>query len=454
MSDRIRSAAPFRSPASSLHSPLLHLALVTFTLLLLGWGALAPLQAAAQTNDAIIVVQSDDYRTVVRRISFTTPISGLRALESTGLQIAITSTSFGPLVCSIDGVGCPLENCFCSSSYWAYSYWDGADWVDYQVGAGSSLITTSGAIEGWRWGEFGSPKLPATTSVAALTALEWLADQANTETGSYGSPGANAEVLLAFGANNQPEPITATAGVLRGQARAYAALGAASAGKLAVALRGADSCLPMGVMTPRDHFSPTLGSFSTQSGPQSWAILGALAVGEELPASAVDDLIAQAQSGGGWGWSGTGGVDTNTTALAIQAIIAAGRPITTPVIVQALARLKTAQREDGGFSYGFGDDDESDANSTAYVVQALIAAQEDPRGPAWTQNGLTPFDFLLARRQPDGALEWMPGTGSNALATTQAIPALLGRTHPLAVGLAACPGALLPIITTSTPISE
>lgn len=454
MSDCTRPSPALRPLPLTRYRSLLYLILVAFALLLAGWSVLVPLPAAAQDNDAILIVQPDDASTMVRRISFTTPISGLRALELSGLQIVTTSSSFGPLVCSIEGVGCPADNCFCSSSYWAYSYWDGTEWVGYSVGAGSSLITDSGAIEGWRWGEFGSPQLPPTTSVAALTALEWLAGQADADTGSYGSPGANAEALLAFGSNRQPEPIAGAIRVLHSQARAYAALGAASAGKMAVALSGADACLPITVMTPMDHYSPTLGAFTTQSGPQSWAILGALAAGEEVPASAVDALINQAQSSGGWGWMGTGGADTNTTALAIQALIAAGRPITTPVIVQALTRLKTAQRDDGGFSYGFGDDDESDANSTAYVIQALIAAQEDPRSPAWTQNGFTPLDYLLARKQPDGALEWMPGTGSNVLATTQAVPALLGRAHPLAIGLDRCPGALLPILTATTPVIE
>ena len=85
--------------------------------------------------------------------TFTEPISGLAALEQSGLDITVADTSFGPAVCAIEGVGCPADNCFCDANrYWAYSYADGADWQSYPVGASQSVISTTGAIEGWFWG--------------------------------------------------------------------------------------------------------------------------------------------------------------------------------------------------------------------------------------------------------------------------------------------------------------
>jgi hypothetical protein len=228
---------------------------------------------------------------------------------------------------------------------------------------------------------------------------------------------------------------------------AFARSGAAAAGKLAVALAATESCLPAGAVTPGYFFSPTLGTYSSQSGVNAWAILGSIAISATVPATAVDGLAAAATAGGGWEWAPGWGDDTNTTALAIQALVAAQVPVTSPVVVAGLAFLETAQGDDGGFAYAPGPGAGSDANSTAYVVQALIAAGEDPAGVRWTAIGGSVLDYLAARRQPDGGTEWQAGTGSNQLATQQAIPALLGRPYPIRqASLAACPAVFMPSV--------
>ena len=143
---------------------------------------------AAAPNRASIIVQFDTQARLVRSIEFTEPISGLKALELTGVEIVTRSYSFGDAVCSIGGVGCPADDCFCSANYWSYWYWDGADWQGYSVGAGSSVISQTGAIEGWRWGQFGDTLLPITPTIQAHTALEWLTPR-QTITGDFGGVG-------------------------------------------------------------------------------------------------------------------------------------------------------------------------------------------------------------------------------------------------------------------------
>ncbi|MCL4863122.1 MAG: hypothetical protein KJZ93_27200, partial [Caldilineaceae bacterium] len=124
---------------------------------------------------------------------------------------------------------------------------------------------------------------------------------------------------------------------------------------------------------------------------------------------------------------------------------AAGEPISYATVVDALAYLDSAPNEDGGFPYAPGPDAPSDANSTAYVVQALIAAGEDPLGARWTVSATTPISYLLTLQLPNGSFEWQPGAGANQLATQQVIPALLGRAHPaLSAPLQACPALYLP----------
>lgn len=101
-----------------------------------------------------IVVQADGTGSLVRPITFTTPISGIQALLSTGLSVTVGDTGFGPAVCAIEGTGCPVDNCFCDPKrFGADSSWDGTQWQSYQVGASQSVISTTGAVEGWRWGE-------------------------------------------------------------------------------------------------------------------------------------------------------------------------------------------------------------------------------------------------------------------------------------------------------------
>jgi len=394
-------------------------------------------------QQAQVIVQLDAQAQLVRAITFTEAISGLKALELTGLDVVTKSYSFGDAVCRIAGIGCPAEDCFCSTNYWSYWYWEGGAWQGYPVGASNSVISQTGAVEGWRWGQFGDTLRPATVTLQSQAALDWLAGQ-RASVGSPSSTGVAVEDALALGANQQRDQ--AINDYLAVNGAAYARTSAAAAGKLAVALAAADACQPAGALTPVSYYSPTLGAYSTQSGANAWAILGVVAHNASTSPSAVSYLAAQMQPDGGWEWAPGWGSDTNTTALAIQALLATGEPLSATAVISGLAYLDALQGTDGGFPYAAGDNAVSDTNSTAYVVQALVAASEDPTAPRWTSGGKTPFDYLLGMQLADGSFEWQPGTGANLLATQQAIPALLGRAHPLTRrDLEACPGIYLPL---------
>lgn len=457
-----RSSAPESLVRSA--SPLRRIALGCLALLsagvlaaeLLALFDAAPSARALPQETATVIVQFDDNARVARAIAFTDPISGIRALELAGLNVVISDTSFGPAICAIEGVGCPSSNCFCGgSTFWGNSYHDGTLWQSYSVGASSSVISQTGAIEGWRWGEWGSTLAEPEASQSAVAGLNWLSAQQVITSGGFGrSMGAAVEGMLAFGANHiaaeevrrsATGPSLADFATLNGAT--YSRVGAAESGKLATALQASDACLPAGALLPSSHYSPTLGSYAAGTGATAWAILGASAASETVEAPALVALRAAQQSDGGWEWSAGWGSDTNSTALAIQALVANDEPITSTVILSAVAYLAGAQSADGGFPYAPGATAQSDANSTAYVIQGLIAAGEDPEAAAWEKNGATPVAFLRTLQLPSGAFEWTAGTGGNLLATTQAIPALLGRAHPIAKGvLAVCPVSFLPAV--------
>ena len=82
--------------------------------------------------------------------------------------------------------------------------------------------------------------------------------------------------------------------------------------------------------------------------------------------------------------------------MAIQARIAAGETIAPPAAANGLACLLSVQNTDGGFPYDPAFDPDSDTNSTAYVVQAILAAREDPAAGRWKTAASDPIEYLLS----------------------------------------------------------
>ena len=409
----------------------------------------------AQEGDAgAIIVQFDDHAVHIRPIELTQPLSGLAALEQSGLDFVTADAGFGPAVCSIEGVGCPVDNCFCDEQqFWAYSAWDGAAWQPYDVGAGVSIVEP-GAIEGWRWGPFESGQTPAPAALAAQAALDWLAN-AHADDGSLNaSIGGTVESLLLLGGNGllaadwpPGEERASVEEYVQANGAAFARLGPAESGKLAAGLAATAACWPEAALRPATYFDEALGAYSRETGFHLWAVLGAQALGDAVPDAAIQSVLDRAQPDGGWEWSAGWGADTNTTALAVQALRAAGLPTDDPAIQAAVAFLRTAQAADGGFVYDPASAESgSDVNSTAYAIQALIAAGEDPAGETWRVEGISPLDYLLNAQLADGSFEWQPGTGVNPLSTQQAATALLGATFPTGsqTGLPDCATAAWP----------
>ncbi|MGQ9555682.1 MAG: prenyltransferase/squalene oxidase repeat-containing protein [Anaerolineae bacterium] len=169
-----------------------------------------------------------------------------------------------------------------------------------------------------------------------------------------------------------------------------------------------------------------------------YAMLALASAGRPVAASAVAWLRNQQAPGGGWAWNGSKkpqDVDSNTTALALQALIAAGVPKDDPAVQLGLQYLATVQNDDGGFTYQkpspYGTD--TDANSTAVCLQALYATGQALA--TWAKaDGKTPLDALAALQRNDGAFAWQAAFGdANLLATAQAVPALLGKPYPIAI---------------------
>ena len=414
--------------------------------------AAAPIPVATPAGDqTTLIVQFDATHATVRKIDFTEPISGLALLEQSGLDVVKADFDWGTAICSIEGVGCPAEDCFCSEdTFWSYHYWENGSWVGYPVGPAQSLISTTNTVEGWRWGGGDASLVQPERVEAAHDALTWLRAQQVITDGSYGSSaGATIETLFALSANHEdatawrPAPdAPSILDFMLEHGAEYSQEGVSEAGKLAVALAAADACWPADALAPSAYYSPTVGALHTDAGRLAWGILGTLALDEPAPADSVEYLLNLALPEGGWEWTPEWGRDTNTTALAIQALVAAGTPLTHTAIVSAQQFLQEAQTPEGGFSYDpagtWGD--VADANSTAYVLQAL-AALESGTEDSTLDNALDntvqemsdgAVDFLLGLQGDDGGIGWqIEQPAANLAATQQAIPALLGQPYPI-----------------------
>ncbi|MEX1218471.1 MAG: hypothetical protein WEA11_08145 [Acidimicrobiales bacterium] len=206
---------------------------------------------------------------------------------------------------------------------------------------------------------------------------------------------------------------------------------------------------------------------------QSLVVMALKAIGASVPVAAVQWIVDQqclggtnpASSLGGWMASrtATGGVlnnctapnalnytgaDTNSTAFALQALAYFG---TSGPLAAGLDFLRSSQTTTGpqasGFPWFAGGD--PDPNSTALVLQALIAAGQSPAGGSWSVNGVSPDSVLTSWQLTSPAADagslyaaWQPGVPS-LLATYQGLWGLTLTAFPFPV--------LPPIVPEVTP---
>jgi len=276
----------------------------------------------------------------------------------------------------------------------------------------------------------------------AHRSLSWLAEQQNVE-GGFGNASATAEIVIAFGsAGVDAHTVKSSEGespvdFLITQVPTYNSDGGEIGKMVLAAVASGEDPHNFGgydlVVSLTQHISPT-GQFGTSMySRQALGILGLAAAGEEVPPTTTQWLTKGQLSSGGWSWNGNPPAGTDTTAQAIQALIAAGEPPTATSVVSAVNYLRSIQGDDAGFcnSPTYGTD--SNTDSTAAAIQALLAAGEDLAD--WTKNGRTPLEALRSFQKSDGAFVYQFGgyfgPVDNPMSTYHAIPALLGRAHPI-----------------------
>jgi hypothetical protein len=128
------------------------------------------------------------------------------------------------------------------------------------------------------------------------------------------------------------------------------------------------------------------------------------------------------------------GPDTNSTSLAVQGLAAWGYRPRQATVLQS---LDAEQSANAGFPFIAAPNQAADPNSTALVIQAIIAEQASPTATQWLKGAQSPFtalaSFQLNCSQPGYGAFFYPGsTSPNTFATVQAVPAMASKTLPVA----------------------
>ena len=306
---------------------------------------------------------------------------------------------------------------------------------------------------------------PAAQGGGLPAAAAWLLDQQADDGGFIGFEGVSDPSVTADALFSLVSAREAGAGVdvdeaieqgvvyLEQQSADYAGTGAGQAAKLALAaiavgagptdFGGADLLTLI-----EDRLDEETGIYGGGVYDHALAMLALAGAGREIPEPAFAALEETKSSVGGWAFDGNpepAASDSNTTAVVVQALVAAGQG-ESELVAGALEFLRTAQAENGAFRFQPSEGFSADANSTGLAVQALIAAGEDPASQSWGNAARA----LAAFQNPSGAFRYADDQpDDNIFATVQAMPAVAGLPLPImpagsAPGTpAATPAALL-----------
>jgi energy-coupling factor transport system substrate-specific component len=175
------------------------------------------------------------------------------------------------------------------------------------------------------------------------------------------------------------------------------------------------------------------GSFTGGVVLSSFALLAYRAAGLPASSAAVRRTRAwvarQQNPDGGFNTFGRGGESgIDDSASAVEGLVAAGAR-RSRTVTRAVAFLRRQQNRDGGFPLTPGDG--SNAQSTAYAVQAFLAAGRDPDG-VHRSGSRSPLGYLRSLTAPDGSVRYSRTSAQTPVwVTAQALAALSRRPLPI-----------------------
>lgn len=161
------------------------------------------------TGKAALVVTLADGSSLLRCVTFSGDnISGVDLVSASGLSLeTAVDPARGMAVCSIEGEGCPVSNCFCDMpNYWSYWHWQDGAW-NYASAGSSSYVVSDGALEGWTYSDGQEPPQVSFEQICAETPLLYLPAVAR-EVPTVTSPTPQSTQFLMLPAIGSPEKST------------------------------------------------------------------------------------------------------------------------------------------------------------------------------------------------------------------------------------------------------
>jgi energy-coupling factor transport system substrate-specific component len=176
------------------------------------------------------------------------------------------------------------------------------------------------------------------------------------------------------------------------------------------------------------------GSFAGQVNLTAFGLFALRAEGhsprEPLVQAAGAWIARQEDSDGGFSFAARGsGSEVDDTAAAVEAMVAAGRR-THAVLGRAVSYIAHAQNPDGGFPQQPGG--ESNAQSTAWAIQGLVAAGSDVE-TLRRRGSRSPLAYLESLVAPGGSVRYSRTSAQTPVwVTAQALTALARKPFPIA----------------------
>jgi energy-coupling factor transport system substrate-specific component len=173
------------------------------------------------------------------------------------------------------------------------------------------------------------------------------------------------------------------------------------------------------------------GSFEQLSNLTAFAILALRAAGratDSAPVAGAARWLARHQNDDGGFSTSRGGSFVDETAAAVQALVSAGKE-KGKALAKAVSFLRRSQNDDGG--YGQAKGYVSNAQSTAWAVQAIVAAGADPR-KVKPKGGRSPVAYLESLQVANGSYRYSRTSAQTPVwVTAQVIAALAEKPLPL-----------------------
>lgn len=144
-------------------------------------------------------------------------------------------------------------------------------------------------------------------------------------------------------------------------------------------------------------------------------------------------LLSSQNDDGGFGWLIGGASDSDDTGVAIQALILLGEDKDKSMPIEnALKYIKLRQESDGGFSSSEIMGDDSNVASDAWVMQGLIAADQDYESLIWSIDEKNVKTHILSLQNDDGSFDWKKDISSSPVKmTANAISAISEKPYPV-----------------------